>query len=182
VVPTPQTAAQPQAVKEIASLAGGTVNASKKALKALVAAAAVAIPVGLAIPAQATTSNGCTVTPVMPYANGDINANGVKLVDYDVNVSCTASALSKTVYVTMQRWEQDTPGDDDIIGTSTWSHTFSASGGSTQWKVTGTLASFDGGLDNYGEIYQGTHFAVRSNGVTSPYTSYQFTGARSIHQ
>ena len=69
-------------------------HGSKKALKALVAAAAVAIPVGIAIPAQAYTSNGCTVTGVTPYANGDINANGVKLVDYDVNVSCTASALT----------------------------------------------------------------------------------------
>ena len=157
-------------------------HGSKKAMKALVAAAAVAIPVGLAIPAQAATANGCTVTPVMPYANGDINANGVKLVDYDVNVSCTASQLSKTVYVTMQRIEQDTPGDDDTYGTSTWSHTFPASGGSTQWKVTGTLPSMDGGLDNYAEVYQGTHFAVKSNGVTSSYTSYQYTGARSIHQ
>jgi hypothetical protein len=157
-------------------------NRSKTAVKALLAVAAVGIPVGLAMPAQARTSQGCTVTPVMPYANGDINANGIKLVDYDVNVSCAASALSKTVYVTMQRIEQDTPGDDDTYGTSTWSHTFSASGGSTQWKVTGTLPSLDGGLDNYAEVYQGVHFAVRSNGVTSPYTAYEYTGARSIHQ
>ncbi len=157
-------------------------HGSKKALKALVAAAAVAIPVGLAIPAQAYTSNGCTVTGVTPYANGDINANGVKLVDYDVNVSCTASALSKTVYVTMQRIEQDTPGGDDTYGTSTWSHTFPASGGSTQWKVTGTLVSMDGAWDNYAEIYMGTHFAVQSNGVTSTYTPYQYTGVRSIRQ
>ena len=155
---------------------------SKTALKALVAAAAVAAPLGLMGPAQATTSNGCTVTPVTPYANGDIYTNGVKLVDYDVNVSCTPSALSKTVYVTMQRIERDNPGGDDTYGTSTWSHTFPAGGGSTQWKVTGLLPSMDGGLDNYAEVYQGTHFAVRSNGVTSAYTSYQYTGYRSIHQ
>jgi hypothetical protein len=157
-------------------------NRSKTALKALVAAAALAVPVGLSMPAHATTSQGCTVTPVKPYANGDINANGIKLVDYDVNVSCGSSALSKTVYVTMQRIEQDTPGDDDTYGTSTWSHTFPAAGGSTQWKVTGTLPSLDGGLDNYAEVYQGTHFAVSSNGVLSAYTAYQYTGARSIHQ
>jgi hypothetical protein len=155
---------------------------SKKALKALVAAAAVAIPVGLAIPAQATTSNGCTVTPVLPVANG-VNGSNIVLVDYKVNLSCSASSLSKTVYITMQRWEQDDwPNADDLIGSSTYYHTFPASGGSTSWTVTGTLPNWDGALDNFAEIYQGVHFAVKSNGVTSPYTNYQFSGVRSIHQ
>jgi hypothetical protein len=156
---------------------------SKSALKALVAAAALAVPVGLMVPAQATTSNGCTVTPVTPYANGDINVNGVKLVDYDVNVSCTPSALAKTVYVTMQRWEHDAwPGNDDLYGTSTWYHTFPAAGGSTKWKFTGTLPNMDGASDNWAEVYQGSHFSVKTNGVQSPYTAYQYTATRSIHQ
>jgi hypothetical protein len=157
-------------------------NGSKKALKALVAAAALAIPVGLAIPAQATTSQGCTVTPVTPIANG-VNGSNIVLVDYKVNVSCAASALSKTVYVTMQRWEADPwPSADDLIGTSTYSHTFPSTGGSTSWTVTGTLPNWDGALDNFAEIYQGVHFAVKSNGVTSPYTNYQYSAVRSIHQ
>ena len=74
------------------------------------------------------------------------------------------------------------PNADDLIGSSTYYHTFPASGGSTSWTVTGTLPNWDGALDNFAEIYQGVHFAVKSNGVTSPYTNYQFSGVRSIHQ
>jgi hypothetical protein len=157
-------------------------NRSKTALKAVVAAAALAIPVGLAIPAQATTSQGCTVTPSTPSANGDINANGVKMVEYPVAVSCAASQLEKTVYVTMDRWEQDNPGGDDLYGTSTLTHTFPKEGGSITWTVTETLPNWDGGLDNYAEVYQGVHFAVKSNGVKSKYTAWQYSGVRSIRQ
>ena len=154
-------------------------NRSKTALKALVAAAALAVPVGLTIPAQATTSNGCTVTPSTPFANGDIDAGGVKQVDYKASVSCTGAY---TIYVTQQRWEQDTPGGDDLIGTSTLTHTFPAGGGALTWTVTGDLPDWDGALDNYAEVYQATKFKVRNGAVTSSYTAYQNSAVRSIHQ
>jgi hypothetical protein len=157
-------------------------NGKKTALKVVVAAAALAIPVGLSLPAQAKTSQGCTVTPSTPYANGDINASGVKMVDYPVSVSCAASQLAKTVYVKMDRWEQDTPGGDDLYGTSTLTHTFPKEGGSITWTVTETLPNWDGPLDNYAEVYQGDRFAVKSNGVKSKYTAWDYSGLRSIRQ
>jgi hypothetical protein len=93
-------------------------NQLKTARQALVGLAApAAVAVGLGSPAQASvTSNGCTVDAVTPYHNGDFTAGGDKLINYEIDVSCTGAA---TVTAYMERWEDDPNQVDDLIGTST---------------------------------------------------------------
>jgi hypothetical protein len=148
------------------------------ALQALVAAAALAVPVALAMPAQAsTTSNGCTVTPHTPYHNGDFTASGLKRINYEVDVSC-AAGLTVTIY--QERWEQDPNQSDDFIGSSTLVSSFTAAGSTTR-TVTATLPDTDDFTDNYEEMYQRVRFEVTSGPVTSPLTAWEYSGVRAIH-
>lgn len=147
-----------------------------RAAGALAAAAAIALPLGMALPAHATTSNGCTVTPLKPVFAG-FNSSGVKLLDYKISVTCSAD---RTANITQKRYDQDWPDADDLLGTSTFTRSFGSSGGSTTISNVRTVVDTDP-FDAYEEDYQQVHFSVTSNGVTSPYTSYQSSAVLSIH-
>ncbi|MEV4414091.1 hypothetical protein [Catellatospora sp. NPDC049609] len=155
-------------------------NKSKAVVRALVLAAALVLPLGLAMPAQAaTTRDGCTVDPQTPFHNGTFTAGGDKWIDYDVEVDCNAG---RTIEIEMQRWEADNGlnGADDLIGTSSTTRTFNTTSGWT-WTITGVLPDNDGGLDQYSEMYQRVRFRVNSNGVYGSWTAWEDSNVRSIH-
>jgi hypothetical protein len=152
---------------------------SKTALKALVAAAALAVPVGLMVPAQANSSSGCTVVPLTPQANGTIDVNGNKMVDYKMTVVCS---IGRTIHITDSRWEDDPVGGDDATGTSFIDRDYTQVAGNTTITVTRALPDTDDLFDNYEEVYHRVHFTVSSNGVTSPFTAWQYSGVRAIQR
>ncbi|GAA1660849.1 hypothetical protein ACFQY4_16445 [Catellatospora bangladeshensis] len=155
-------------------------NRSKAAVRALVLAAALVLPLGLAMPASAATSrDGCTVDPVRPIHNGTFTAGGEKWIDYDVEVDCSAG---RTIELEMQRWEADSGlnGADDLIGTSSTTRTFNTTSGWT-WTITGVLPDNDGGIDQWSEMYQRVRFRVTSNGVQGSWTAWESSGIRDIH-
>jgi hypothetical protein len=153
-------------------------NRSRLALKAAVAAAALAVPIGLAMPASATTSNGCTVEPRTPEFSGHFTSSGIKKVYYKVDVTCAAG-----VFVTIQeeRWEDDPVGGDDFIGSSTLTNDFSAGAGTVTRTIEATLPDTDDFGDMYEEMYQRIKFKVTSGPVTSSYTAWDYSGTRAIH-
>ena len=53
-------------------------NRARLAATGLMATAALAAPLALAMPAQAHTSSGCTVTTDNPRLYGSFNSNGTK--------------------------------------------------------------------------------------------------------
>jgi hypothetical protein len=137
---------------------------------ALIAAAAV--PLAVAVPAQAATSSGCTVTPLRPVFAG-FNSSGTKLVRFSVQISCSEN---RTVTVQQQRYEEDWDGwlfsdSDDYLGARTFVCSFVGAGSNVVSSVR-TLPNTEDGNE---EIYQRTRFQVSSNGVTSPLTSWQRT-------
>ena len=143
---------------------------TKKRIAALAAvAASAALSVAMASPASANTSSGCTVTPLKPIFAG-FNSSGVKLVNYRISVSCTSG---RTVSIDQQRYEEDPwPNGDHFLGSTS----FSTSGVTTLSNVR-TLV--DGELGDE-EVYHNVRFRVSSNGVTSPWTSYQKSSVLTI--
>jgi hypothetical protein len=152
---------------------------SKTTLKALVAAAALALPVGLMAPAHANSSSGCTVVPLTPQANGTINVNGDKMVDYKLTVVCS---VGRSIHITESRWEDDPVGGDDATGTTFIDRDYTHVAGNTTITVSAPLPDTDDLWDNYEEVYHRVHFTVSSNGVTSPFTAWQYSGIRSIQR
>ena len=136
---------------------------TKKRIATLAAlATSAALSVAMASPAAANTSSGCTVTPLKPIFAG-FNSSGVKLVDYRISVTCTAG---RTVSIDQQRYEEDPwPNGDDFLGSTQ----FNTSGVTTLSNVR-TLVNGEIGDE---EVYHNVRFRVSSNGVTSPWTSYQ---------
>jgi hypothetical protein len=135
-------------------------------------AAAAALPLVVATPAQAATSSGCTVNPQRPVFAG-FTDSGTKRVRFSVNVSCSGN---RTVQILQQRYEEDwdgwlIPNSDDSLGSVSFSRTFESDGSTTVSSVR-TLPNTEDGSE---EIYQRTRFRVTSNGVTSNWTSYQRT-------
>lgn len=142
-------------------------------------AAALLLPLGLAAPASADTyRDGCTIDPNTPYANGDVNGNGVKMVNYEVDVEC---ADGREVEIEMQRWEYDATNADDLIGTSTLHNYFYNGDGSLIRTVEGALPKTDGFTDNYEEMYQCVRFRVTLEDLAQlPFSSWECTPYRSI--
>jgi hypothetical protein len=125
--------------------------------------------VAMASPASAATSSGCTVTPLKPVFAG-FNSSGVKLVNYRISVSCTSN---RTVSIEQERWEEDPwPNGDDFLGSSS----FTTSGVTTLSNVR-TLV--DGEIGDE-EVYHKIRFRVSSNGVTSPWTSWEKSSVLTI--
>ena len=142
-------------------------NRAKIALVTLAAAAVV--PITMAAPASAATSSGCTVTPLKPIFAG-FNSSGVKLVNYRISVSCTSN---RTVSIQQRRYEEDGfLNPDDFLGATS----FNTSGVRTLSNVR-TLVNTESGNE---EVYQKVRFRVTSNGVTSPWTSYEKSAVLSI--
>jgi hypothetical protein len=137
-------------------------------------AVAAAAPLALAAaPAQAATSSGCTVTPLKPVFAG-FNSSGVKVVRYKVSISCSGD---RSVTVQQLRYEDDkSPDADDNLGSSTFTRSFDGAGSITV-NIQRALPNTEGGNE---EIYQRVRFRVSSNGVTSPFTSWQNSPVLSI--
>jgi hypothetical protein len=148
-------------------------------LAGLVAGAAIlAVPLGMAGPADASTSSSlCTVTAKKPVFAG-FNSSGVKLVDYQITVSCTSG--NRNVEIAQHRWESDPNQSDDHLGDSTFNEYFSSAGTRTISNVR-TLSDTDDLWDNYEEVFQKVHFRVTSNSVTSPWTAWEVGSILSIH-
>lgn len=155
-------------------------NASKTLIRGLLVAAAMLVPLGLAAPANAGTyDTGCTIDPITPAANGDLNDNGVKLVDYKVDVEC---ASGREVEIEMRRWEYDAGNADDLIGTSTLHNYFYTNSGSLTRTVVGALPNTDDFGDNVEEMYQCVRFRVTlENLFRTQFTPWECTPYRSIH-
>ncbi len=144
---------------------------NSKKMRAVLAAlgATAAMSVAMASPASAATSSGCTVTPLKPVFAG-FNSSGVKLVNYRISVSCTSN---RTVSIEQERWEEDPwPNGDDFLGSSS----FTTSGVTTLSNVR-TLV--DGEIGDE-EVYHKIRFRVSSNGVTSPWTSWEKSSVLTI--
>src|SRR4051794_4258707 len=81
---------------------GGTMRLVRSAVFGSVVA--VTSPCFFALSAEAaTTSNGCTVSPVRPFATG-VDANGRSIVRFSVSVTC---AEGRTVRVFSAPYEED---------------------------------------------------------------------------
>ena len=144
---------------------------NSKKMRAVLAAlgATAAMSVAMASPASAATSSGCTVTPLKPVFAG-FNSSGVKLVNYRISVSCTSN---RTVSIEQEHWEEDPwPNGDDFLGSSS----FTTSGVTTLSNVR-TLV--DGEIGDE-EVYHKIRFRVSSNGVTSPWTSWEKSSVLTI--
>ena len=148
--------------------------------RVLAITAALAVGLGVASPAYATTTrDGCTVVPKGPYHNGTYTSAGDKWINYDVDVTCSAG---RSIQLIMDRMEADSGlnGADDFIGMSDTTHTFTNAGTWT-WSVTGVLPDNDGGFDHYSEMYLQVGFQVTVNGVPGVWTNWDPGPVRSIH-
>jgi hypothetical protein len=153
----------------------------KTALNALLVTAAIAAPLGLAAPADATYSRGgCTVTPLAPEFHNQWTTGGDKRIQYKVNITCNAGL---SIRVTQERYDADTTSADDLIGSTVLTNDFtSASGVTTVTRtVTATLPDADAWGDDNEEMYQRVHFTVTSSTVTSAVTPWDYSSTRSFH-
>lgn len=134
-----------------------------------------AVPVALAAPAQASTTNfNCTVTPLKPVFAG-FNSSGVKLVDYKIQVRCYSD---RYINITQQRWEEDDwPNGDDHLGTSYFSRHLNYWSGPVTISNVRTLVNGEVGNE---EVYQQIRWQEGSNGVWSPYTGWKYSGVTSF--
>jgi hypothetical protein len=150
----------------------------KNGLKALVAVAALAVPLGIMAPAHATvSSSGCTVNPLAPEFHNQWTTGGDKRIQYKVDVTCTAGL---SITITQERWEADTTSADDFIGSSVLTNTFTTAGSLTR-TVTATLPDADPWGDDNEEMYQRVHYTVTNGPVTSPVTIWDYTPTVTFH-
>lgn len=135
-------------------------------------AVAAAAPLALAAaPAEATTSSGCTVTPLKPTFGG-FNSSGVKLVRYAVSVKCSAD---RSVTIDQARFDT-APKLELMTGLSVLKHTFDKSG---TVKITVQRPLPETGPGNE-VVLQKVRFRVTSHGVTSSWTGWQSSPSLSI--
>jgi hypothetical protein len=151
------------------------------------ALAAVAMPLGLAAPSQAsTTKDGCTVTPSSPEFRGTFDPSNNPYVYYPIKVTCGASASGLSVEVKTVTFEQDLAGrkgdvdangvnnaDDERIGSATSTRTFTAAGGTKSIDIRGTLPRTD--TDGNEEMYDSVTFRVTSGPVTGSWSTAELT-------
>jgi hypothetical protein len=124
-------------------------------------------------PAYAATSGGCTVTPLTPTFAG-FNSSGVKQVNYAVRISCAAD---RSVQVLQRRYEEDgAPNPDDLTGSVSFTRSFSETKTITV-RIVRSLPDTENGNE---EVYHAVRFRVTSNGVTSPWTSFERSSKVSI--
>jgi hypothetical protein len=158
----------------------------------LASVAAVALPLGLAAPAHAsTTKDGCTVTPLAPEFRGTYTSANVPYVYYPVEVSCTASASGLSVELNLQTWEQDLAGragdvdangidnaDEDRIGSGSATRSFVAAGGTKTVDFLGVLPHTD--TDFNEEVYDKVQFRVTSGPVVGKWSAFEFSPVTQI--
>lgn len=154
------------------------------------AAVAVMAPLGLALPAQATTPlhDGCQLTAQAPYFAGSYTAGNVPEVYYEYDLFClpAPNAAAFSVKVKLETYEQDRQGragdidangvdnaDEDYIGQNTKTVNFSALGGFQTIRIKGVLPHTD--TDANEEVWHKDRFQVTSGAVTGTWSAWDLS-------
>jgi hypothetical protein len=143
---------------------------SRKAALALTGLAALAMPLAVAGAASASTSAGCTVTPLKPVWD-HTDSSGNKVIRYDTKVSCSAG---RSIEILDERRDQDNFSLDDFEGSIVYDHRFDSAGTVTE-SVQKALPDADDWTEgaNTEEMYHAVGFQVtEDNGYVSPWTDW----------
>ena len=153
---------------------------SRKAALALTGLAALAMPLAVAGAASAaTTSAGCTVTPLKPVYD-HTNSSGQKVIKYETKVYCDAG---RSIEIQDERLEQDNWSADDYYGTTIYNIRFdnAATVYKSVLKVLPDADSWAEGEDNE-EMYHAVGFQVtEDNGYVAPWTDWEDSAVVQFH-
>jgi hypothetical protein len=143
---------------------------SRKAALALTGLAALAMPLAVAGAASASTSTGCTVTPLKPVWD-HTDSSGNKVIRYDTKVSCSAG---RSIEILDERRDQDYYNLDDFEGSIIYDLRFDSAATVTK-SVQAVLPDADSGLEgaNTEEMYHSVGFQVTpDNAPAAPWTNW----------
>ena len=143
---------------------------SRKAALALTGLAALAMPLAVAGAASASTSTGCTVTPLKPVYD-HTNSSGNKVIRYDTKVSCDAG---RSIEILDERRDQDNFSLDDFEGSKVYDLRFDSADTVTE-SVQAVLPDADDWTEgaNTEEMYHSVGFQVTpDNAPAAPWTNW----------
>jgi len=143
---------------------------SRKAALALTGLAALAMPLAVAGAASASTSTGCTVTPLKPVWD-HTNSSGNKVIRYDTKVSCSAG---RSIEILDERRDQDNFSLDDFEGSKVYDLRFDSADTVTV-SVQAVLPDADDWTEgaNTEEMYHAVGFQVTpDNAPAAPWTNW----------
>ena len=143
---------------------------SRKAALALTGLAALAMPLAVAGAASASTSTGCTVTPLKPVFD-HLNSSGDKVIRYDTKVSCNAG---RSIEILDERRDQDNFSLDDFEGSKVYDLRFDSADTVTE-SVQAVLPDADDWTEgaNTEEMYHSVGFQVTpDNAPAAPWTNW----------
>jgi hypothetical protein len=152
---------------------------SRKVALALTGGAALAMPLAVAGSASASTSGGCTVTPLKPVFD-HLNSSGDKVIRYDTKVSCDAG---RSIEILDERRDQDNFSLDDFEGSKIYDIPFDSAGTVTE-SVTAVLPDADSLAEgaNTEEMYHAVGFQVtEDNGYVWPWTDWDDSPVVQFH-
>jgi hypothetical protein len=153
---------------------------SRKAALALTGIAALAMPLAVAGAASAaTTSAGCTVTPLKPVFD-HLNSSGNKVIRYDTRVYCDAG---RSIEILDERRDQDNFSRDDFDGSIIYNLSYDSAATVTK-SVQAVLPDADSlaeGADKE-EMYHSVGFQVTpDNGPAAPWTNWDDSPVVQFH-
>jgi hypothetical protein len=143
---------------------------SRKAALALTGIAALAMPLAVAGAASASTSRGCTVTPLKPVWD-HTDSSGNKVIRYDTKVSCSAG---RSIEILDERRDQDNFSLPDFEGSKIYDLRFDSADTVTE-SVQAALPDADDWTEGAKteEMYHAVGFQVtEDNGYVSPWTDW----------
>jgi hypothetical protein len=125
----------------------------------------------------ATTSTGCTVTPLKPVFD-HTNSSGNKVIKYETKVYCDAG---RSIEIQDERLDQDWTSADDYYGTTIYNISFDNA--ATVYKsVLKVLPDADAWGDDNEEMYHAVGFQVtEDNGYVAPWTSWENSPMVTFH-
>ena len=152
---------------------------SRKAALALTGLAALAMPLAMAGAASASTSAGCTVTP-LKLVWDHTNSTGDKVIRYDTKVYCDAG---RSIEILDERRDQDNFSLDDFEGSKIYDIPFDSAGTVTE-SVQVVLPDADDWTEgpNTEEMYHAVGFQVtEDNGYVSTWTDWDDSPVVQFH-
>jgi len=152
---------------------------SRKAALALTGLAALAMPLAVAGAASASTSTGCTVTPLKPVWD-HTNSSGNKVIRYDTKVSCSAG---RSIEILDERRDQDNFSLDDFEGSKVYDLRFDSADTVTV-SVQAVLPDADDWTEgaNTEEMYHAVGFQVTpDNAPAAPWTNWDDSPVVQFH-
>ena len=152
---------------------------SRKVALALTGLAALAMPLAMAGAASASTSAGCTVTPLKPVWD-HTNSTGDKVIRYDTKVYCDAG---RSIEILDERRDQDNFSLDDFEGSKIYDIPFDSAGTVTE-SVQVVLPDADDWTEgpNTEEMYHAVGFQVtEDNGYVSTWTDWDDSPVVQFH-